>query len=57
MFPKARKAKVDTEALGAQMEQRKLALKAELGVSDEETEVNNLRSQVRNQGGEKRTAR
>ena len=57
MFPKARKAKVDTEALGAQMEQRKLALKAELGVADEETKVNNLRSRVRNQGGEKRTAR
>jgi hypothetical protein len=34
MFPKAKKAKVDTERLGIQMERRRAELKQELGVSD-----------------------
>jgi hemerythrin superfamily protein len=38
MFPKARKANVDTHALGAQMMKRKLALMEELGIADEESE-------------------
>jgi hemerythrin superfamily protein len=38
MFPKAKKAKVDTEALGATMLNRKEALMTELGLSDEEDE-------------------
>ena len=36
MFPKARKAKVDTERLGIQMESRRAELKQELGMSDSE---------------------
>lgn len=36
MFPKVKKAKVDTEALGAQMEERRAELKAQLEDSDEE---------------------
>jgi hemerythrin superfamily protein len=38
MFPKARKAKVDTEALGARMLKRRMALMQEMGMSDEEEE-------------------
>ena len=34
MFPRAKKAKVDTARLGAQMEKRRAELKAELGVGD-----------------------
>jgi hemerythrin superfamily protein len=36
MFPKAKKAKVDTEALGATMYQRKMALREQMGLDDEE---------------------
>jgi hemerythrin superfamily protein len=36
MFPKAKKAKVDTEALGATMLKRKLALMDKMGMSAEE---------------------
>jgi hemerythrin superfamily protein len=36
MFPKAKKAKVDTEALGATMFKRKTALKETMGLNDEE---------------------
>jgi len=36
MFPKAKKAKVDTEALGATMLKRKVTLMAKLGVSTED---------------------
>jgi len=36
MFPKAKRAKVDTEALGETMLKRKTALMTELGLSDEE---------------------
>ena len=36
MFPKARKAKVDTQALGAAMAKRKVELKTELGLDDED---------------------
>ena len=33
MFPRAKKAKVDTQALGAQMQKRKLELMDEMGIS------------------------
>lgn len=36
MFPKAKKAKVDTTALGAKMLQRKTALRQEMGISEDE---------------------
>jgi hemerythrin superfamily protein len=36
MFPKAKKAKVDTARLGAQMEKRRAALKAEMEVADQD---------------------
>ena len=36
MFPKARKAKVDTEALGATMLKRKIALMEKMGMNDDE---------------------
>jgi hemerythrin superfamily protein len=35
MFPKAKKAKVDTAALGAQMLKRKAALMAEMGIEED----------------------
>ena len=35
MFPLAKKAKVDTAALGAEMYQRKMALMAEMGISED----------------------
>lgn len=38
MFPKAKKAKVDLIGLGVQMANRKSALKAELGMSDDDGE-------------------
>jgi len=36
MFPKAKKAKVDTESLGATMFKRKTALKETMGLNEEE---------------------
>jgi hemerythrin superfamily protein len=36
MFPKVKKAKVDTARLGAQMEKRRAELKAEVGVPDDD---------------------
>ena len=36
MFPKARKAKLDTEALGARMRKRKLELIEEMGISEDQ---------------------
>ncbi len=38
MFPKAKKAKVDTGALGAQMLKRKSALMEEMGIEDAESD-------------------
>lgn len=38
MFPKAKKAKVDTEALGVTMNKRKVALMAKLGMGTEDDE-------------------
>ena len=38
MFPKARKAKVDTEALGERMLKRRMALMQEMGMSDADEE-------------------
>src|SRR3984957_13359398 len=38
MFPKARKAKVDSEALGERMLKRRMALMQEMGMSDEDEE-------------------
>lgn len=38
MFPKAKKAKVDTEALGAAMLKRKAALISEMGLDEDENE-------------------
>jgi hemerythrin superfamily protein len=49
MFPKARKAKVDTEALGATMLKRKNALITELGPSEAEDESE--------EGGDEKPAR
>ena len=50
MFPKAKKAKVDTEALGATMLKRKMALMEKMGLSAEE--------EVSDEGAEpRRTAR
>jgi hypothetical protein len=39
MFDKARRADVDTAALGAQMAERKRELKAEMGIEDEASET------------------
>jgi ribosome assembly protein YihI (activator of Der GTPase) len=36
MFPKAKRAKVDTEALGATMLKRKMALMEKMGLNDDE---------------------
>jgi hemerythrin superfamily protein len=36
MFPKAKSAKVDTEALGATMLERKMALREKMGLNDDE---------------------
>src|ERR1700719_4203806 len=36
MFPKAKSAKVDTEALGATMREQKMALKEKMGLNDDE---------------------
>lgn len=38
MFPKAKKAKVDTEALGAKMMKRKMALMQTMGMDDDKDE-------------------
>lgn len=38
MFPKAKKAKVDTEALGASMLRRKMALMEKMGLDDEDAD-------------------
>jgi hemerythrin superfamily protein len=38
MFPKAKKAKVDTESLGARMLKRKLALMQEMGITKEDAD-------------------
>jgi hemerythrin superfamily protein len=55
MFPKARKAKVDTEALGERMSQRRAELKAELADEDEEESEGKVRSTpgARKSAGEK----
>lgn len=37
MFPKARKAKLDTKALGATMQTRKMALMKKMGISEDDT--------------------
>jgi hemerythrin superfamily protein len=52
MFPKVKKAKVDTEALGAMMLKRKMALKAKMGLdvqedADEEAERKTTRAAKR----------
>jgi hemerythrin superfamily protein len=44
MFPKARKAKVDTEKLGATMLKRRMALMEEMGITDEEGEEQDVKS-------------
>jgi hemerythrin superfamily protein len=44
MFPKAKKAKVNTEALGAQMAQRRAELKTELAAAEDEGDEETLRS-------------
>lgn len=47
MFPKAKKTKVDMVDLGAQMADRKSALKVELGLADDEGETAALRPRGR----------
>jgi hemerythrin superfamily protein len=46
MFPKAMKAKVDTEGLGATMLKRKIALQAQMGLTEdaEETDAGNAKA-------------
>jgi hemerythrin superfamily protein len=46
MFPKAKKAKVDTEALGATMFKRKIALMEKMGVNaeDDESDADEVKS-------------
>lgn len=41
MFPKAKKSKVDTEALGANMLKRKMALMEKMGLNSEQTAADN----------------
>jgi hemerythrin superfamily protein len=49
MFPKAKKAKVDTEALGARMLKRRMALMEEMGMSadDEDSDSEDTKSSAR----------
>jgi hemerythrin superfamily protein len=49
MFPRAKKAKVDTARLGAQMEKRRAELKAELGVADDDNREDDGESDERNE--------
>jgi hemerythrin-like domain-containing protein len=49
MFPRAKKAKVDTARLGAQMEKRRAELKAELGVADDDKREDDGESDERNE--------
>jgi hemerythrin superfamily protein len=51
MFPKARKAKVDTEALGATMLKRKMALMAEMGLSEDEDASEAVKAKPTGTGG------
>jgi hemerythrin superfamily protein len=50
MFPKAKKAKVDTAALGAQMLKRKAALMAEMGMDKEGADETRPSGQKKNTG-------
>jgi hemerythrin superfamily protein len=49
MFPKAKKAKVDTEALGARMLKRRMALMEEMGMSadDQDSDAEDTKSSTR----------
>ncbi|HEV7610598.1 MAG TPA: hemerythrin domain-containing protein [Steroidobacteraceae bacterium] len=47
MFPKAKKSKLDTAALGAQMLERKTALMKQLGMDDEESDEGDRSSRKR----------
>jgi hemerythrin superfamily protein len=51
MFPKARRAKLDADAMGAEMAERKAALKAELSLSEGDSE------EATNQSPRKRAGR
>ena len=44
MFPKAKKAKVDTEALGATMLKRKITLMKKMGMNDDENARDDVKS-------------
>ena len=56
MFPKAKKAKVDTEKLGAQMEKRRTELKGQLvELEDEDGEVTATKAGTAQRRNEKRT--
>ena len=48
MFPKAKRAKVDTDALGAQMANRKAELQEDLGVADEQSALTAAQRKPRN---------
>ena len=48
MFPKAKRAKVDTDALGAQMAGRKVELQEDLGVADKQSALTAAQRKPRN---------
>lgn len=50
MFPKAKKAKVDTDALGAKMLKRKLALMDEMGILDDQDNGKSASKQSKKSG-------
>lgn len=50
MFPKAKKAKVDSDALGAKMLKRKLELMDEMGISDEQDDGESASEKIRKSG-------
>src|SRR6476661_1834642 len=57
MFPKVKKAKLDTAALGAQLLERKLELQAELGVGEETDDSEGEEEETVTAGDRKPTSR
>jgi hemerythrin superfamily protein len=54
MFPQAKKAKVDTEALGAAMAKRKIALMEKMGMDDDENARDGAKAATKSTGSGKR---